>query len=512
MISNHSTASPSSKQAPSSIKAQRRLLAQCLVEGAVPAEAAGLTTEMFEHSEGTLWESLQTLPEISIGSLLKKCHLLTYGGWNKASLLALKKSYKVTSTKGLVNAIRRAWACEEMLEQAKIMAKNAEMGIAMIDLKRLQEIDAGASPTSKDNSFKTITTTDLFAMDCSVTFFIEDILVAAQPMVMGALSKSMKTSIMLDMAISLATATPFLGKFAVPAKVKSMIFTGESGAATIKSSAMAIAQARGLKASDIDVRWSFQVPLISDVKQVSLLRTEIEKHAVQVLFIDPTYLALADEKMSTQAGNIFNFGRLLAGITKCCQELGVTLVLLHHFKKTGEIDKDDPCSLDRLSQAGFGEWARQWLLLARSKKYEFDGVHELRMKSGGSAGHGDEYYLTINEGKPKGTTWETSVTTKAAHDKAVAEEAADKKESDEHAKLLTAQSQLQLALADGEKTLNTLIGICLPANKKYARAIMDKLVAKGVIATTTKKSPNGKIATYYSYVEGSKTTGDEFDA
>lgn len=77
-------------------------------------------------------------------------------------------------------------------------------------------------------------------------------------------------------------------------------------------------------------------------------------------------------------GNLAKQGEYLEGVHKLCRELGVLLVLVHHFKKSaGQGSGYLPPQLDELSGAGFAEFAGQWLLLSRRSSYEFDGKHEM---------------------------------------------------------------------------------------------------------------------------------------
>ena len=67
--------------------------------------------------------------------------------------------------------------------------------------------------------------------------------------------------------------------------------------------------------------------------------------------------------------------------------------------------------------AGFGEFARQWILLGRREEYLSDGEHRLWLNIGGSAGHGGSWALDISEGSftdPGGRRW--GVTLRTAHD------------------------------------------------------------------------------------------------
>jgi hypothetical protein len=90
------------------------------------------------------------------------------------------------------------------------------------------------------------------------------------------------------------------------------------------------------------------------------------------------------------------------------------MVLLHHFRKGGAVDGENPAALEELAQSGVAEWARQWLLLQRRSPYQGDGVHSLWLRCGGSAGHSSLWGVAIDEGliDPdtfSGRRWEVSV-------------------------------------------------------------------------------------------------------
>jgi hypothetical protein len=72
--------------------------------------------------------------------------------------------------------------------------------------------------------------------------------------------------------------------------------------------------------------------------------------------------------------------------------------------------------LDDMSQSGFAEFARQWILLSRRKDYlDGSGLHELWMRSGGSAGHSSLWGIDVDEGSSKagiaGERWEVTART-----------------------------------------------------------------------------------------------------
>jgi hypothetical protein len=260
---------------------------------------------------------------------------------------------------------------------------------------------------------KLITSAELAALDTRPEYLIHKVLVKTMPTVMGGRSKAMKTSVMLDLAISLGSGTPFLNCFD-SVHARAAVYSGESGRATIRAKALAVAESKGVKLSDCDVLWGFDLPKLSNGNHLELMHGIFEKEKIQVAIVDPLYLALLDAQTAGQASNIYAMGSVLQGLSRLSQSLDITIVLLHHFKKGPQADDAEPCSLEQLSQAGIGEWARGWVLLQRQSNYTGDGRHDLLMRVGSSVGFGALYRVQIDEGTMdndfSGRKWEVNVT------------------------------------------------------------------------------------------------------
>lgn len=287
----------------------------------------------------------------------------------------------------------------------------------------LEATEKGPESSPKRNSgsseshfrFEVVDSATFFSRDYRLSWLVKNILVAGQPAIAGGPTKSLKTSTIVDMAVSLGSGTPFLGHFEVPKAVRVAVLSGESGEATIQDAARRVCRARGLDPHALDVLWGFRLPRLSHPEDLLFLRAGLRERQVNVIFIDPLYLCLLSGQSAGkfQAGSLFDVGPLLLAVAETCLAEGVTPVLIHHTKKFSGAN-NDPLELQDLAFAGISEFARQWCLLSRREAFEEGtGLHKLWMVIGGSAGHSGLWSLDVNEGTIDdsfgGRNWDVAV-------------------------------------------------------------------------------------------------------
>ena len=107
---------------------------------------------------------------------------------------------------------------------------------------------------------------EFLAGDYRQEFLIPRVLVRKQPAVFGGPSKTLKTLIALDAAISMATATPFLGKWPVMKRARVGFASGESGEFTLKETCLRILKAKGIDPKELSgwLKWEFTLPTLTD--------------------------------------------------------------------------------------------------------------------------------------------------------------------------------------------------------------------------------------------------------
>lgn len=238
------------------------------------------------------------------------------------------------------------------------------------------------------------------ALDCEPEWLIKNLLVARQPSILAGPKKVLKTSAVIDLAVSLASGSPFLGEFTVYRPVRVCVISGESGQFTVQETVRRICDVKGLDLADLGIFWEFRLPQLANPDHLDVLGDGLRRLAIDVLILDPLYLSLLSGPAAQrlQASNVFDMGPLLLGIAEVCLSAGTTPLLIHHTHKNAGSDFE-PLDLGDLAFSGTGEFARQWLMLNRREKYApGSGLHRLWLASGGSVGHGGCWAVDVDEG------------------------------------------------------------------------------------------------------------------
>lgn len=287
-------------------------------------------------------------------------------------------------------------------------------------LAKVQSTLEDAATTQSSWKLTSLSSEELLARKNKPQWLAKKIAVEGQPWVIGGSRKVLKTSLLVDAAISLASGKLFLDTFEVPRdtfevpQVRRVLFmSAESGEWTIRETAARIALSKGVALSTLPIRWSFQVPQLSRADHLDALREHIVENGSQVAILDPLYLALLAGNTDLNAGSMFDIGPLLMNVAKICLDAKCTPAVCHHNTKASARTYEPP-ELEDLAWAGIAEFARQWLLIARREPYDQgSGIHRLWLNVGGSAGFGGLHAVDIDEGviddQFDGRKWDVTV-------------------------------------------------------------------------------------------------------
>ena len=293
-------------------------------------------------------------------------------------------------------------------------------------------------------------------------WLIKNVLVEGSPAIVGGPKKALKTSILLDLAVSLGCGegAMFLNhyRFRVEKQVAVGMYSGESNAPTVATTVRNICASKNRKPAEAAVYLQFATPKLSDDGDIAAVTAFIKKRNLKVIIFDPAYTSLLKGNTKASASNVFDMGAVLSKISEACLAAGATPIFAHHTVKNAGMKSGrngaayksyEPAELGDLAFAGFGEFARQWLLIARRADYEpGTGKHQLWVTTGGSAGFNGTYAVDIDEGVMgedfRGKKWEVTVQTQgeAAHSQVTAKvDAAAIREQEDRQKVLNALSE-----------------------------------------------------------------------
>lgn len=401
-------------------EAEAMLLAKLLVDPSIAVKENLKRDHFHSTAHGEIFRSLinvlangDTPDLVLVGQdLMRRDKLKDVG-----ETLAFIGAEKVSSVgyEAYVRIIRQAYARRQVTLLAGSLAREAEGGdgfsgdIVEAYSDQLQNIRDEINGVYGPKAFAVMSAAELSEADLSIEFLVEDVLVSKQFGVIGAPDKHAKTSIACDMVVSLVSATRFLNHFHVPKKRNVLFMSAESGGAAILDTFQRICRARGLVFSTLTgVSVYLGVPDISNHEDLARLEATITEKEIEVIFIDPAYMALGDD---LDAGNLFSVGPRIRRLLDFGQRLGVTIVMIHHTNKN--IEPGEVCQRHHLTQAGWRESVRQWFLLNRTEEYEPEtGTFRMLANIGGSAGHSSQWALTIEQGNmkdPQGRYWKTDV-------------------------------------------------------------------------------------------------------
>ncbi|MDO0937403.1 AAA family ATPase [Streptomyces sp. DG2A-72] len=171
--------------------------------------------------------------------------------------------------------------------------------------------------------------------------------------ILSAEYKAGKTWAILDAAISCAAGLPWLGQFECEASGPVIVFFGEGSKRKMVRRARAVGKSKGIAEADTDrlpIVPCFTAPQLNDLQILHEVRKAVEQYRPSLIIIDPLYLAAGDKAKSSDLNSM---GAMLYRVQRIAQEFDASLLITHHWNKTGQGDGHD-----RSSGVGPAEWGR----------------------------------------------------------------------------------------------------------------------------------------------------------
>ena len=257
-------------------------------------------------------------------------------------------------------------------------------GISEEELEALPErvIPEGATPENYDpesewpisaeldklfgQKFRLFTAAQLNSTQPETRYLIPGVLAAGQLGGIFGAFKTLKTSLAADLLISLASGTPFLGRFPVSQPGRVLFLSGESGLPALKSIARRICSERGLSLETLEnFVCSPDVPKLGDPFDMMAFTELVEREKPVCVVIDPAWLALGAKAKGGRNCHLFEIGQLLRPLAELCESTGCAVLVVHHCKQARKVG--EPATLEEMAGSGFAEFSAQWLLVSRRR-------------------------------------------------------------------------------------------------------------------------------------------------
>jgi hypothetical protein len=168
--------------------------------------------------------------------------------------------------------------------------------------------------------------------------------------VIGGPEKAGKSwAVGMDLAVSVASGTPWLGIFEVDAPGPVVLFSGEGGERKVIRRMRAVCEARSLELEQLPIRVCLRVPHLSDVEIMAVVEKELEDTRPALVIVDPLYLAAR----GANGSDLYEMGSHLERVQLLCQARRASLAVSHHWNKTGT-----GTGAERFSGTGPAAWGR----------------------------------------------------------------------------------------------------------------------------------------------------------
>lgn len=190
--------------------------------------------------------------------------------------------------------------------------------------------DRGLGNTSAHDLFAVVRASEIRAEPVSESWLIEDLWTASSVGWVAGPPKSFKSWTALEIAVSVASGSPCLGRFRVHDRGKVLLYLAEDSLAAVRERIDALAAAHGLEIEnlDIDVITTSSMRLDLGRDQVRLQKT-VRALSPRLLILDPLVrIHGADENSSAE------ISRLLGYLRGLQREFGVSILVVHHVRKS----------------------------------------------------------------------------------------------------------------------------------------------------------------------------------
>jgi hypothetical protein len=182
---------------------------------------------------------------------------------------------------------------------------------------------------SRVERLRVVAAGDITAEPGRTGWLVEGLWAAQGVGVIGGAPKSCKTWLALDLAVSVASSTPALGRFAVVQPGPVLLYAAEDAPAHVQQRLHGVASVRGLDLRELEIRLILAPSLRLDtMRDRARLRKTLDQERPRLLILDPLVrLHQADENSAAEMSS------LLGELRAIQRQYELAVLLVHHLRK-----------------------------------------------------------------------------------------------------------------------------------------------------------------------------------
>ncbi|MGX5653654.1 AAA family ATPase [Geodermatophilus nigrescens] len=161
--------------------------------------------------------------------------------------------------------------------------------------------------------------------------------------------KAGKTWNALDLAVSVASGTPWLGQHPIDTVGPVVVFAGEGGEGNVVRRVRAIAAGRDISADNLAISVCTRAPHLADEAHLTAMAEHLAQARPVLVVLDPLYLAAG----GANGADLYAMGQLLERPQHLCEAAGAALMVVTHFNRARDLR-----GAARITGAGPAEWGR----------------------------------------------------------------------------------------------------------------------------------------------------------
>ncbi|WP_181435480.1 AAA family ATPase [Curtobacterium sp. MCPF17_051] len=213
--------------------------------------------------------------------------------------------------------------------------------------------------------------------------------------VYGGAKKTLKSYMLMALAVAVASGYPFLGRFEVPDPRPVLLYLAEGGRQNAQRRLQSIAASMNVDLGTLPLSAVFDAAPIGSEELSAAVTRDVADLAPGLVVLDALYHFHA---AGVEAQNLYERGPMLAELQRLVVGPDRALIVADHFSKSASQTRD--LDLNSISQSGVAEWSHSWGLARHREAPRLrEGEFRLQVQFAGRDGYGQDYDIDWSMGR-----------------------------------------------------------------------------------------------------------------